>query len=291
MGEDYSSETDIFEHGIAVEGGLNHASLRCLATTKLPIYSGFTLAILDHKGNSLNERAVHLSDVNGPHNMAYYFEEYDLRYSVLATLYHLNRLVDLYVWLTRLFERLHPVGTAVSGNTTDPRVFYEVDAFLGAARRVYESVRKVLWKHYQGHAVTGRWRSIRTVITSPGNVPEPFLTGLHESWQSVGAKLAAYRDCVAHYDPLTNGLTTCWMDWYGNRWGMTVKLPSNPDEKSRLAFDFTDGPEALSYCHAVACHLVELCELLVSQPIIRSHLDNPRTDNPPRLRRRGSRQP
>lgn len=280
MDEGYSPETDLFEHGIATEGEPNQGSLRLIATARLPIYSGFSLAIVDPEGTSLNERAVHLTSVDGPHNMAHYFEEYDLRYSVLATLYHLNRLIDLYVRLTRLFERLHPVGTAVSGNTSDPRVFYEVDAFLGAARRVYESIRKVLWKHYQGRGVTGRWRSIRTVLTSPGNVPEPFLTGLRESWRSVGTKLTAYRDCVAHYDPLTDGLTTCWMDWYGNRWGMTVKLPSNPDEKSRLAFDFASGPEALSYCHTVACHLVELCESLVTLPKIREHLDNPRTDRP-----------
>lgn len=276
MGEDYTPETNIYERGIATEGEWNPASLRLIATATLPIYSGFNLAIVDRKENSLNERAVHLARVNAAHSQADYYEEYDLRYSVLATLYHLNRLIDLYVRLTRLFESLHPIGTAISGNTSDPRVFYEIDAFLGAARRVYESIRKVLWKHYQGRGTTGRWRSIRTVLTSPGNVPESFMNSLRDSWQSVGEKLTAYRDCVAHYDPLTDGGTTCWMNWYGNRWGMTVKLPSNPNEKSHSAFDFTSGPEALSYCHLVACHLVDLCESLEAQSTIRSHLDNPR---------------
>jgi hypothetical protein len=91
----------------------------------------------------------------------------------------------------------------------------------------------------------------------------------------MGTKLRAYRDCVAHYDPLTDGGTTCWMDRYNNRWGVTVKLPSNPEAKSRRCFDFASGPEALEYCHSVACSVVELCELLESQPKIRMHLDNP----------------
>jgi hypothetical protein len=95
----------------------------------------------------INERAVHLANVKGPHRSAHYYEEYDVRYCVLATLYHLNRLIDLYVELCQLFEHIPP-GTAIHGNTSDPRVFYEIDAFLGAARRVYESIRKVLWKHY-----------------------------------------------------------------------------------------------------------------------------------------------
>jgi hypothetical protein len=274
--EGYPPETDIYEHGIEAKGENIQPSLRLIATAKLPIYFGFTLTIVDDKGRSLTERAVHLFRVDQAHAVADYYEEDDLRYCVLATLYHLNRLVDLYVKLTRLFERLHPVGTAVKGNTSDPSVFYEVDAFLGSARRVYESLRKVLWKHYRGRGTTGRWSSIRKVVNSPDGIPTSFAASLQQSWWSVGEKLTAYRDCVAHYDPLTDGATTCWMNWHGDRWGVTVKLPSNPDRHSRQAFDFRSGPEALSYCYSVACHLVELCELLEAQAAIRSHLDNPR---------------
>src|SRR5918911_1062505 len=176
MGSDegYSPETKVYEHGIAAEGESDPVPLRLIATAKLPIYSGFSLAIVDPEGNSLTERAVHLLSVDKAHFTADYYEEDDLRYCVRATLYHLNRLIDLYVALTRLFERIHPIGTAIEGNTSDPRVFYEIDAFLGAARRVYESIRKVLWKHYHGRGTSGRWRSIRTVLNSPGKVPTSF---------------------------------------------------------------------------------------------------------------------
>src|SRR5206468_3312111 len=122
----------------------------------------------------------------------------------------------------------------------------------------YEAIRKVLWKHYGGGR-TGRWRSIQSAIESKDIIPESFSTQLYESWNRYGGKLAAYRDCVAHYDPLTDGGETCWMEWYGDKWGVNVKLPSNPEKNSRRSFDFQKGPEALSYCHTLACHLVDLC--------------------------------
>lgn len=278
MSEESHSLFDVYEHGIRWEADGKPASLRNIATTKLPIYNGFTLSILDFQANSLNERAAKLCTVKGPCSTADYFEEIDLRYSVLATLYHLNRILDLYIELTQLFERMHPLGTAIRGNIGDPRVFYEVDAFLGSARRVYESIRKVLWKHYRGPRERSRWSSIRKVLSSQNSVPENFLSTLLDSWKEIGEQLAAYRDCVAHYDPLTPGHTTCWIDLHDGRWGMTVKLPANPADQSRLSFDFTSGPEALTYCHSVACHLIELCELLESQPTIRAHLDNPPVD-------------
>jgi hypothetical protein len=111
-------------------------------------------------------------------------------------------------------------------------------------------------------------------------VPPNFSEKLRISWELFGEKLKQYRDCVAHYDPLTEGGTTCWLDWYGSRWGMTVRLPSNPENKSRQSFDFTSGPEALSYCHMVACHLVDLCEALEAEEKLRNYLDNPRMGEP-----------
>lgn len=278
MSDGNVSPFDVYEHGIRWEDEGKPTSLRNIATTKLPIYNGFTLAILDHQANSLNERAAKLCMVKGPCSTADYFEETDLRYSVLATLYHLNRILDLYIELTQVFERMHPVGTAIRGNIGDHRVFYEVDAFLSSARRVYESIRKVLWKHYRIPSEQGRWSSITKVFHSSNSIPEIFLNTLQQSWDEVGKQLKAYRDCVAHYDPLTPGHTTCWIDLYERRWGMTVKLPANPSRHGRLAFDFVSGPEALTYCHSVACHLVDLCELLETQRSVRAHLDNPPAD-------------
>lgn len=277
MENPYSTEANVYEHGILVQDDEPLESFTLIATATLPVYAGFSLSIVDFERHSLNETAAHLAEVNGPHYQADYYQEYDLRYCVLAALYHMNRLVDLYVRITQLFERLHSPGTAISGNTSDPQMFYEIDAFLTAGRRVYEALIKVLWKHYYP-GTPGRWDSVRDAVKSLDNVPPLFADELRESWSTVGEKLADYRNCVAHFDPLTNGSTTCWIAWYGNRSGMTVKLPANPNRKSRKAFDFDSGPEALSYCHSVANHLVKLCDSLKAQTKVALFLENPRMD-------------
>ena len=271
MDKTYPPKTNVYEHGIAVEGDERPESLRLIATARLPIHAFFNLSIVDFAGRSLNERAVHLADIKGPHYSADYFEEHDLKYSVLASLYHLNQLINLYVLCIQRFS----TSNGMHGNTNDPRVFYEIDAFLGAARRVYVFIEKEISKHYFQKR---RGSSVQNVIGKLRNVLPLFATELQESWDTFGNKLKRYRDCVAHNDPLNEGSTTCWMNRYGNQWGMTIKLPDNPDEEERSNFDFNSGPEALSYCHSVACHLVGLCESLESQPKIASYLANPRMD-------------
>jgi len=84
---------NVYEHGIVAESDEWAGTLKLVSSTDLPVYAGFTLAIADLDGRSLNERTVNLGRVNGAHWTADYFEEADLRYCVSATLYHLNRLV------------------------------------------------------------------------------------------------------------------------------------------------------------------------------------------------------
>lgn len=273
MNQPYLPDTDIYEHGVVVVGGPQVTEMRLVATTRQPIYSGFSLSIVDLSGQSLNERAVQLFRVNAPHRMADYFEESDVRYAVLSSLYHLNRIVDLYVRVHRLFETRH--SRARRGNTGDPRVFYEIDAFLGAARRVYEKIRGVLWKHWNATGSKGRWKSFRKVFDSPHSIPKPLLHALDCNWRDIGGKLSEYRNCVAHYDPLHPGHTTCWVALRGGRSQVTVHLPANPSAQSRRGFDFEGGPDALSYCHAAACHIVDICDLIQQQPTIQKYLDCP----------------
>lgn len=278
--EAYPSDADIFEHGILVESTGSSIPLNRVASTRLPIYSGYTLCVVDSNGTSLNDRAVRLFVPAGPHAVADFLEEGDLRYCLLAMLYHMNHLVDLYVAGCRTFETDSRIRFAREGNFSDPRIFYEIDALLTVALRVYESVRKVLWKHYMPGS-RDRWRSIEGALKSD-RIPGNFSALLNNSWQSVGEDLKAYRDCLAHYDPLTDGATTCWMEPIANRWGMTVKLPASPksEGRGRHNYDFNAGPEALAYCHELACHLVGLCEALQSQTTIATQLANPGAKRP-----------
>ncbi len=69
--------------------------------------------------------------------------------------------------------------------------------------------------------------------------------------------------------------------------GATVPLPTNPETKSRAAFDNVQGNgiDALGYCHEVAMHMVGLCEELMALPAVDSHIVNPSPQNYP-LRQR-----
>ena len=270
----YPRPIDVFDHGIEVSNGDPPAELARLATTREPIYSGHTLAIVDQDGSSLNDRVGLLVDVPGSYTPSDLWDEHDVRYCLQSALYHLNRIIDMYVDVCRLFEKHQ--ADAIRGNTCDPPIYFEVDGFLGDARRVYELIRKVLWKHYPTPG-TSRWRGIRETMNDPSKVfPTHFAQLLEQSWTRFGEKLTAYRDCISHYVPLTDN-ATCWTHRYDDRWGATVPLPSNPESKSRAAFDNVQGNgiDALGYCHGVAVHMVGLCEELMALPAVAAHIANP----------------
>jgi hypothetical protein len=153
-------------------------------------------------------------DVPGAHAVVDYYEESDVRFFLRESLYHLNKVVDQYVWACRIFDELHGyLDGPQSGNTGDSRVLFEADAYLGAARRVYEAILKVLWKHYHP-TETGRWRSMRSAADAigsgnskvPAQIGDPVVT----SWNAYGVKLADYRNFVAHTGALATS-ETCWM--------------------------------------------------------------------------------
>jgi hypothetical protein len=209
----------VFEHGIeiAVSKGDPPAGLARLASREPDsIYSGYTISIIDGDGSSLNHRANHLVDVPGPYQTSDLWDEHNVTYCVRSALYRLDRIIEMYVDKCRLFEEHHP--DARRGNTSDPRIYFEVDAFLGDARRVYDSISKVLWKHYVGRP-RGRWRSIRKLVeseTALALIPAEFAELLKQGWDAFGLKLTDYRDFVMHIAPLAGDGAT-WMDRYDGR--------------------------------------------------------------------------
>jgi len=267
--------TEVFEHGIEAVGDPPQGLLRLATREPDLIYSGYTLAVVDRDGSSLNHRAALLFEVPVAHARRALYDEYDLRHCLLAALYHLNRSIELYADMARLFEETYP-DTGVEGSGSDQRIYFEVDAFLVAARHLYDLIAKVLWKHY-GREKSDQWLRIKTAIKSQDVIPTEFDAALRNSWATSGEKVTAYRDCLLHYVPLTEeASTTVWMDRFDGRWGATVRLPSNPKANSRRAFDTrTSDVDAVSYCYGVLSELVGLCEKLVAQPEISAYIANP----------------
>ena len=129
----------------------------------------------------------------------------------------------------QLFEEHESDPKIAQGNTSDPQVYFEVDAFLGDARRIYDSISKVLWKHYVGNS-QGRWRSIRKLVESEAalaTIPAEFPQPLKQSWDVFGIKLTDYRDFVMHIAPLA-GEGATWMNRYDGRWALRSGSPPIP---------------------------------------------------------------
>ena len=167
--------------------------------------------------------------------------------------------------------------TRKGGNTSDARVFFEVDAFLAAGRRAYDAITNVAWKHYRKGP--DRWSSanhaIKSIKKNSDTLPSEIADTLIESWDNCGAKLTDCRDYVMHHVPQISGSQTVWMDGFDGRWGATIPLPSNPETKSRYRSNPTKEIDALTYCHSVATELVTLAEFLTAQPVISSYIENP----------------
>lgn len=266
--------TEVYEHGIEAVGDPPQGLLRLATREPDLIYSGYTLALVDRAGSSLNHRAALLFTVPVAHTTRAMYEEYDVRHCLLAALYHLNRIIDLYVGMVHLFEETSPDG--LTGNSSDSRIYFEVDAFLVEARRIYDLIAKVLWKHY-ARGKSDQWLRIKTALKFNDLFPKELDSAVRDSWAAHGEKVTDYRDCLLHYVPLTeDASTTVWMNRFDGRWGATVRLPSNPEANSRRVFDTSEsGVDAASYCYGIVSELVGLCEKLVAQPQISAYIANP----------------
>jgi hypothetical protein len=196
-------------------------------------------------GRSLNERIVKTLTVDRAHSLAEFYEEGDVRYALRACAYHLERMAFYYAENAQQFESFKHSPRAISGNTDDPRVYIEIDAFLSSAPRFYEQLRRLLWKHFG--TSNPRPRSFETLLESHLKVSEDYWLILNGSWRDHGATLKKYRDRMSHYDPLNAGVLTVWLEPKDGRWRMTARLPNNPDTKSRDRFEVDRGPDALSY--------------------------------------------
>jgi hypothetical protein len=272
---------NVYEHGIEAIGDPPQGLLHLATRDNDLIYAGYTLAVLDRDdGSSLNQRVAYLVKV-GAYTVSDFYEEHDAKYCLRATLYHLNQIIDSYATNCHLLEQMHPGSKPTKANTSGgEQIVFEVDAFLSAARRVYEAISKVLWKHYAApRGMNGRWGSMRKAVRGLEQlniVPAAFFQTLKQSWDGPGENLADYRNYVMHTASLAASGAPCWMNRFDGRWGATVLLPANPKAKKiPAAVSDTGGLDALGYCHDVAAHLVGLSEALMALPEISSYIANP----------------
>ena len=179
-------------------------------------------------------------------------------YPVLGLVYHTKRLLESYLALNRELKALglDKFGIGPAWRAGSPEPYFEFDAALVAARRVYETSRHLIWKQFgtSGSAP----RSFDATLQSAPRIPEDFRTRLESSWTRHGTQVKRYRDCLLHNVPLTKHwsveirLLEC-----GVR-SVRVRIPDNPGSKSSAAFSYEGGLDALDFAIELVHELVEL---------------------------------
>lgn len=174
-----------------------------------------------------------------------------LAYLLAAVSYHCQQLAEVYVDISTDYSRM----TQLTGqrNRTDRSLFggqakpyFEFDALLSAARRSYDSLRYILWPKYGRRGSMPR--SIESLLAAQTGIPQGLHNRLAESWHKTGVLLTEYRDCIHHYVPVDFAFAAASMERSPLQlWTMMIRIPDNPDARSKARFTFATGRDALTY--------------------------------------------
>ena len=182
---------------------------------------------------------------------------YHLAYLLGAVSYHCQRLAELYAQITARYCEITQIpghgnsnDVATFGYQTEP--YYEFEALVGAARRSYDSIRYILWQRF-GPGMGSTPRSLEMLLKTRSDIPETLHERLTASWQNFGLPLTHYRDCIHHYVPVDFGLASAFMSRHPLRaWTTIVRIPDNPEVRSKNRFTFILGRDALTYAWELA---------------------------------------
>ena len=187
-----------------------------------------------------------------------------LAYDVGAALYHCVNLAKAYESIVADYERIGRIpGLPASdseyanfGYRSEP--YYELDALLSAARRVYDKVGHCVWHAFEGRG-GGMPDNMAELLPRLKGCPAPLAKRLQHSWTTTGEKLKAYRDCTQHFASTDMGLGTVMMQrLQPNVWRASARIPDNPEAKSKKRFTYVSGFDALTYGWSVVNEIVSL---------------------------------
>jgi len=177
-------------------------------------------------------------------------EKFTLEYLTGALIYHCKNLAEKYASICRQaaafpngFER--PDEKAIFSGQSDG--YYEFEALVTVARRTYDAIRYPIWESF-GPAKDSVPRNFYNTLLKCTTLPPALAERLQTSWSKWGLKLRAYRDCLQHYVPLDFGHSSAVVELLDSGvWSTALRIPDNPEMKSRKRFQYEQGIDALSY--------------------------------------------
>ena len=212
--------------------------------------------------------AIHVSDlINRPFTAHLIFPAHQLAYLVGGVAYHCERIADLYAEIGVQFSKFLQIDpdfgrSGIANLQFQPEPYYEFDALIGSAKRSYDSTRYLLWHKFgKGGSVP---RSLEALLDSPLALPEQLRHRLTNSWANFGKPVTHYRDCIHHYVTVDFGLATASMRRHASKAWMTImRIPDNPEARSKRNFTFARGLDALTYAWELADEVLSIAEIVV----------------------------
>ncbi len=192
------------------------------------------------------------------------YHAHHIAYLVGAVAYHYERLAELCASICRRFASFPEPGPPMdcASFSHEPEPYYEFDAAITAARRAYDASRYLLWKCYGGDGSVPS--SFARTLVACTRLTGDLRSRLEESWSKFGQQLTDYRDCIQHYVPVDFGLADAWMEKVaGTFWSVRIRIPDNPQARSKEAFEYTQGRDALSYCRGMAAELLTVMAFVI----------------------------
>ena len=194
--------------------------------------------------------------------------QHALAYVVGTVVYHCERLADVYSTIALNMVRI----SSIPGYGDAPHVsfgyqlepYFELDALLTGARRAYDASRYLLWSAF-GSTKGGVPSNFKKTLAVCSKLPPELRGILEESWCNYGERLTDYRDCIIHYTPIDFGMGSASMNKLDSGvWSVMMRIPDNPEAKSKSAFTYAKNLDALTYGWELSNEIVRIATTIMT---------------------------
>lgn len=188
------------------------------------------------------------------------FHRRRLAYGLGAMIHHCTNIAGSYA---RICERVaemscipefDPGPHSIFQGNEEP--YFEFDALVTAARRIYDAPSSMLWNAYGGRKGQAP-NSLEEVLKRLTSLPEAIGNQLQSSWDQHGKRARDYRDSIVHWADIEHGLGSVDVLRHDiGVWAVLARLPDNPETRSRRQFTFARQVDALEYSIELTAELM-----------------------------------
>lgn len=178
-------------------------------------------------------------------NSAYFLATQSLFFLLSAAIYHCERLAEQYaVAIAQHIKFPHHTNSdrVVTGCHEG---FFEFDGLVTAVIRAINSTRYSIWRRYGGNGSVPN--SFRRTIDKCEKLPSALKQLSDSLWDKRLSHAKEYRDCIQHYVAVGSSSVAMMTRVDNLIWTLLLRIPDNPEAKSRNSFTYKHDLDALTY--------------------------------------------